>query len=87
MRNYISQIGVYEKTINGVCVGYVLGFGNDSTMYQSMRANCIFKNKDDALAALSLIEGNTKAKEPATFTPVKTGAIRTRDGWDIGIRY
>jgi len=78
--NRNTQIGVYEKFVNGQSIGFVVAHCGGSL---SIRGNCIFPTKDEALAVFNSIEANTKHRsERIEYKTVAKGKKRDPQGYN-----
>jgi hypothetical protein len=68
-----TQLGIAEKKINGIGVGFVLGFVEGNTWLRNVRKSVIFKTREEAETALACFEDNTQRFDSVKFKVKKTG--------------
>jgi len=75
-RLFSSTLGVAKKTVNGVTVGYVVGFVEGDRFTRSLRRNMIFKSKEAAIKFLHRAEKKTVNTPRPEFAVIEKGKTR-----------
>lgn len=73
---FSSTLGVVEKSVNGVTVGYVVGFVEGNQFTRSLRKNMIFDTQEGAEKFLKKMEKKTRETPRPKFKVLLAGKTR-----------
>ena len=85
-RNWTTQLVVAEKLVNGLPVGFQVGFAQGDHFCQSIRRNVVYKTEAEAVAVLESLEANTHPRR-ASHRITQRGSCRFDSGDATDRRY